>query len=258
MAIRSGQQASASRGLVRASRFDLAVSDKSVWDYIHMLRIVLRVPDQLLSWLQGCPCHSSCTHQRDEPSCDPSGPKQSCVMKARRAPELAAGFMTDFIKDQLEGAVCTFPSQSVLYTDYVAGLQRINFMLQIKFAFWTRLPHALLAIARPDETTAQNSARRILGQWETLTPAERLAAHSVTKEFLEDTGVGGIRSLLVGFVQGRFSRTSQEFRPVRARLACWAFAPMLEGSIEGRRARSKPLRGIRFECPVIADLNGCS
>ena len=86
-------------------------------------------------------------------------------------------------------------------------------MLQIKFAFWTRLPHALLAIAHPDETMAQNSARRILGQWETLTPAERLAAHSVTKEFLEDTGVGGIRSLLVGFVQGRFSRTSQEFRP---------------------------------------------
>ena len=55
MAIRSGQQAVASRGLVRASRFDLAVSDKSVWDYIHMLRIVLRVPDQLLSWLQAAP-----------------------------------------------------------------------------------------------------------------------------------------------------------------------------------------------------------
>ena len=232
-AIRSGQQATASRGLVRAARFHLAVSDPKVWNYIRMLRTLLKVPDELLGWLQSCPCHPK-QSKHDDPA--PESKHTSCVMTGRRAPELAAGFLADFVKDKLEGAVRMFPAQSELYADYAAGLQHINFLLQFKFSFWSRLPYSLLAIAHPNESVARNSARRILGQWETFTPEQRAAAHGVAREFLEDTGVRSFRRILVGFIQGRFSRGSDEFRPVCARLACWAFAPLLERSIEGRHA----------------------
>ncbi|CAE7281754.1 unnamed protein product, partial [Symbiodinium microadriaticum] len=240
LAVRS-VQAAASRGLVRACRFDEAVRDEKLWEYMAMLRILLRIPDLLLAWLQSCPCHGNCNAREHDAtgssrSTKAECPKHACIMKGRRAPELAAGFISDFMTEKLEAAVTMYPAQSELYHDYVTGLKHISFLLQMKFSFWTRLPYALLALSHPTEDVARNSARRLLGEWERLAEEARVQQHPLAKEFLQDSGAPHLRDLLVRFACGSISRCSDEFQPVRARLASWSFAPLLERSIEGRHA----------------------
>ena len=106
----------------------------------------------------------------------------------------------------------------------------------MNFSLWTRLPYALLALSHPAEDVARNTARCLLGEWERLAEEARVQQHPVAKEFLQDSGAQDLRDLLVRFARGSMSRCSDEFQPVRARLACWSFAPLLERSIEGRHA----------------------
>ena len=152
-------QAAASRGLARAHRCDVAVKDEQHWEYMAMLRVLLRIPDLLLAWLQSCPCHASCNdHEQDDARSSRSRkaecPKHACIMKGRPEPELAAGFITDFVTEKLEAAATMYPAQSELHHDYVTGLKHISFLLQMKFSLWTRLPYALLALSHPAEDVA--------------------------------------------------------------------------------------------------------
>ena len=67
------------RSGVRARRFDVAVRDRTVWQYMAMLRCLLKVSDELLAWFQGCPCHPKVPGSELEKA----SPFQTCVMKGR-------------------------------------------------------------------------------------------------------------------------------------------------------------------------------
>ena len=211
----------------RAKRFDLAVRDASVWDYMSMLRALMKIPDELLQWFQTCPCHVSGVH----PEHPLSG--HSCVLKGRRGPEMACGFLQQFVGSKLDCADRLFAPQSTLFNEYVAGLQHLSFMLQLKFAHWTCLPYSLLGLAHPNESQARAAARRILAEWENMPDDAKQGAHVLCKSFLSESG--RIRSSILCFVQGA-SRNDVRCLPWCSQIARLAFLPLLERSIEGRRA----------------------
>ncbi|CAE7825327.1 unnamed protein product, partial [Symbiodinium sp. CCMP2592] len=222
--------ADAVRGKVRSQNFDSAVQNAEVWQYMSMLRKLFAISDELLVWFQSCPCHPrEAAAQDDEDRCKHYA---ACPMKGRRAPELAAGFVVSFMRDQLQGAADVFPSNSDLFTEYVAGLQHFSFMLQLKFANWTAMPHSFLALAHPSETTARAACRRLLGEWEFMSKPDKASAHPLCHAFMSDSNV---RDSLVRFGQGS-PRDSDDCFQLRAVLGPIAFLPLLERSIEGRHA----------------------
>ena len=211
----------------RAKRFDLAVRDANVWDYMSMLRALMKIPDELLQWFQTCPCHVSGVH----PEHPLSG--HSCVLKGRRGPEMACGFLQQFAGSKLDCADRLFAPQSTLFNEYVAGLQHLSFMLQLKFAHWTCLPYSLLGLAHPNESQARAAARRILAEWENMPDDAKQGAHVLCKSFLSESG--RIRSSILCFVQGA-SINDVRCLPWCSQIARLAFLPLLERSIEGRHA----------------------
>ena len=222
--------ADAVRGKVRAQNFDLAVQSAEVWQYMSMLRKLFAVSDELLVWFQSCPCHPrEAAAQDDEDQCKHYA---ACPMKGRRAPELAGGFMVSFMRHQLQGAADVFPANSDLFMEYVAGFQHFSFMLQLKFANWTAMPHSFLALAHPSETTARAVCRRLLGEWEFMSEQDKASAHPLCHAFMLDSNV---RDSLVRFGQGS-PRDSDDCVQLRAVLGPIAFLPLLERSIEGRHA----------------------
>ena len=245
-------EAGVARGRVRAQRFDVAVRDSSVWQYMSMLRTLLAVSDELLQWFQSCPCHAS----NSKADCTRPLSGFRCIMKGRRAPELASGFLDEFMRAKLNDAASLFSLHSSLFTDYVAGLRRFSFMLQLKFAMWGCLPYSLLALAHHDERTARSAARRVLAEWESMPNDDKERAHAVCKSFLSDGSP--VRSSLLSFVQGA-ARDQACCLPLRQHVARFAFLPLLERSIEGRRAVVKraterapnqvvPTSRVFFEC----------
>eukprot|EP00439_Symbiodinium_sp_Y106_P082342 s887_g21.t1 len=221
--------AEAVRGKIRSQNFDLAVQNASVWQYMSMLRKLFAISDELLAWFQACPCHPPGEASEDDDLCKHYA---ACPMKGRRAPELAAGFIVDFMRERLQSAADVFPSNSDLFLEYVAGLQHFSFMLQLKFASWAAMPHSFLALAHPSERTARVACRRLLGEWEFLSEGDKQSAHPLCHAFMSDTSV---RDSLVRFGQGS-GRDSDDCVQMRAVLGPIAFLPVLERSIEGRHA----------------------
>ena len=214
----------------RLHAFDAAMTCQELWPYLQMLRALFQVVDAISEWAQACACHWQRRVERVL--------SQACPLRGRRAPELACGEISSFLdelKNEFSGAWLASPQCTA---DWSQALQRMQFLLELKFGFWTTLPHALAGLCHPCDDKARLCARNVLAQWQCLKESGSECLHasrfSLCRKLLD---AGELRELTLRFMRGELSRTDADMAEWRKALAPVSFIPIVERSVEGRHAQ---------------------
>ena len=172
-----------------------AVRDPSFWAYLHMCAHVQGALDELSSWCERCPCHSShaCHREGSYPEARdarlaahraessfprtylgqlPGQPRKSmwstCPCKGKRAPELAcSGLLPVFASlwepgEQMVIARCAGlakATQDAILADWQKAFGLCQSLLASKTAFWNVLPWRLCGMGHFSLPLARESAQ---------------------------------------------------------------------------------------------------
>lgn len=236
-------------------KFDAAVSNAMVWAYMAMLQEVFQVVTFISSWAEGCSCHeeehveSHSYFKRRKAiatNIDPTRVAKlaTCVMKGRRAPELACGFLEDQLSKLRATKECGIlklaldlqaKDAELLQTDWRAARDYIIMGLTSKLAFWSNLPHKLAGMAHTDEGVARETARAAIYMWDqnqqtTSAQGAALEVHPLSEKLLADVP-GSLRGDVLRFVHGEpwenLPLLAREVLPLR-------LLRVVERRIEGR------------------------
>ena len=150
------------------------------------------------AWCEACPCFS----KSDVAAFDSQDlevlqlHKKQCPLRTRRAPELAAGKMEEFLTQVAHvtaARLLTEPKimslqasdRDLIFTDVAAAKQRILLVLQLKLSFWQQLPHAIFTLGHVDPSVVASGAARVL-----LLHDQQMSGsdHPVVKKLCADDG----------------------------------------------------------------------
>ena len=264
---------------VSVQTFSAAVQDHFMWAYAATLRSLLDVVNGMVIWSEWCSCHTiPDLHRADDRHPDRDLPDplhdKRCPFAGRRAPEMAAGALRDFIDSAAGQNAASLlldlqnrqhlqeSKRHQLMQEFNRGIEHMLYLMAIKFAFWTEIPYKLCAISHWREDTAREAARECLRQWDR---AQRLAQrcreegsrplkpHHWSTMILGESGT--LRRQLLLFVDGA-SRSDDRLKELRGVLCKVLFVPVVERGIEGRHSI---LKRILLRCPhysgALASLN---
>ena len=158
-----------------------AITSAQFWGYRAMFSELASCIRSLMEWVESCPCHYSKdiryaqsgakrrrwfqAHMKSRLSSSSSS-SSSCVLRTRRAPEIAAGCFDDIFKvlfdtsaallvSRLQANLTPLESQVIL-GDWESGRQALALTLTVKLAAWRRLPLLLAGAAHHDEALARS------------------------------------------------------------------------------------------------------
>ncbi len=169
-------------GKAKVGRFDALLLRQTLrcpkWAaYLELVLELHEIPGRLASWAEGCPCHEglwighTVGRRRALFAAEVGEEGLDCVMKGRRGPELAAGYLREAVRelaDQSFGIVTQsilgsssstpgVPPQVLadLVGDWEAARLHLECVLLCKTDFWSRLPYKLIGCAHYDEAVAR-------------------------------------------------------------------------------------------------------
>ncbi|CAE7288205.1 unnamed protein product, partial [Symbiodinium sp. KB8] len=140
-----------------------ALSSDLFQAYSHAMLSIADAILHIQHWCEGCPCkHHSSTKMRN-----------TCPMKTRRAPELAAGQLSTCLQsvfDVAHGGLLAHASLSkvrdeerqTVLVDFAAARQHIDLSLRVKLSHWQQLPYVLFGLGHASEAVQRSSAQRSL------------------------------------------------------------------------------------------------
>ena len=144
-----------------------AITSQWFWSYAGMLAIVAETLTDLMAWSESCPCHHKATS-----SVRQLLPKGRCPMAGKRAPELAAGDLDEYISSLLAaragqvliscGAPLKKKEQKKLLQEYSACRHHVTFVLSLKLRPWQLPPLVFAGLCHPCKCTAARVAGKIL------------------------------------------------------------------------------------------------
>lgn len=160
---------------------DIAVKSPFFWSYLRMLSVVGGVIEHMFAWLESCPCHGH-SQLGSQPWATARrrfarefGDEQTrhCPLRSRRAPELAAGRMSELVTELMGvsigqillrvGRDLSPPDRARILHDFDSIKHALVFIVQVKFSTWQRLPHLLAGVGHWDDEVARTVATRALG-----------------------------------------------------------------------------------------------
>ena len=216
-----------------------AVHSPSFWGYLKMLLMSSQVLDHIEHWFEGCACHyvSKGVQEGNQTFFRTRSP---CFMSGRRAPELAAGALGTLISKHVDSAKSRLAlvlgglpeeaSQFILQ-DWSTSSARLSAFLQLKFRFWSVLPHKLVGIGHHSEAVSRSIISECVRWFDANVCEEEYdSQHRLVVMYFRQ---GPLRDQLNQFVEG----ASRASLPLVAReAASMAMIMTVERSIEGRHA----------------------
>ena len=150
---------------------DSAIRSSFFWGYVSMLQNVARVLYTVLLWGDGCACHWKLLrglHMHEWDVTDvPHKVRsmwQSCVMRGRRLPELAAGDLFGELAElfiqrgakllSLLPADLSDQERLSILTDFERSRSHLAFTFTLKFSHWQSSPWCIFALAHYDPNKA--------------------------------------------------------------------------------------------------------
>jgi hypothetical protein len=232
------------------SACDRAIKSDRFWAYAHMLLAINGFVEWISSWTEGCYCHSDVlcgqpTFRRRQKAMAAETGSKKCILKGRRAPELAAGALrTTFEKmvanssallSRLLSNLHTEEDRAQLAADYHSAMDTMSLHLQTKTAHWQSLPWLCAGMAHPDEDIARRVAGDCLRTFAaTAGPGAR--HHPLTLRLLQGElrdsveqfwygarreSLGSLRTWLGGLRLLRVSERETEARHETTRTGIW-------------------------------------
>eukprot|EP00969_Alexandrium_andersonii_P371459 15479556-Alexandrium_andersonii.AAC.1 len=236
------------------------------WEFSRMVLYLQAMTDHLLSWAEGCVCHSHITgdtsevvvgrrsvhkmskdtrerlFQRCAGGKEFVGMHSVCPCRGCRAPELAAGALqalfdricTCLTADMLQSlrGRLDMSDMNKLTADFEAGKAHMQTVLRIKTQCWSLLPWKLAALGHHDAHTARTvvaEARRMFDS----SDAPPDAHHRVTRQSLgKDTAVRAELDLWLDS-----GKTLSEFPRLLAFAVQLKFMPIVERGAESGHAK---------------------
>ena len=171
------------------------------WVYMELVLIVHETCEELSTWSERCPCHESSSMERALrrmllKSMRKADDMDTCCLKGRRAPELAAGHLSKFL-DQLwpmqwlrlaDGFLhLSEQQQQQLIGDFEAAKMQITLVLQQKLACWSLLPWRLCALGHQDPAVRKEAAQECLQLFDRVA-AEPALHHPLSWKLLRAGG----------------------------------------------------------------------
>ena len=194
----------------------------------------------LSHWYDSCPCHA----QELQVGHISSWSKRNrlrervalggdCVMRSRRAPELAAGVMMEFIHKFLEVCASTIlgelaqlgldqESVGIILQEFSNTRRHIWFTMVVKHSYWFHEPWCLFGIGHANVGIARACARKCLRLRHKLLQTPDKAIHALTKlvlfdqrflqqliDFANGTDMDNLKDLVIIAAMFRFAYTSE-------------------------------------------------
>ena len=241
--------------------FDLGEVGEAVRDpwwqaYGQMLLELHVLANYISAWGAGCSCHEWLLRSKstgalsDEAATlhelqaefgvrphEFDGELFPCMMRGKRAPELAAGHLDEFVRQTAEASeanilllICALDEekQSQILTDIQLGKAYIIMTIELKLGHWTKPPWSLCALAHYDCDRARQAACRILGEFANAPPIP-LLHHRITWRWLAPGSK--LRCELESFAAGCPMGPA-----LRAEADVLTFIPVVERIQEGEHA----------------------
>ncbi len=174
-----GHQSAAGESVV-IDEVDRVITSEYFWTYAKVLDTLAEVIGELMTWSEGCPCHTDdpslagpSRHMRIRLFQERSGSATLCPLRGRRAPELAAGQVDRWVSRLLQIAAArvaacvglnTLPGheRSTVLDDFEQARSHLSFVLQIKLSNWQHIPHLLCGLGHHRHEVAARVAREVL------------------------------------------------------------------------------------------------
>ena len=190
----SGAGQDASAGIVfDVNLFSHTLASPRFFLYSEMILQLHSLCGDLQGMLESCPCHSHLLHGKGQSQRlsvlkeDYDADVGSCVLAGMRAPELAAGFLQqqlvvtkrqrrDLLLELASGAQGSVGCWPAVLKEYDEGALFMEAALEVKIAFWHKLPYCLAGLAHIHSSVAQQCAQHCIDTYEA---SKRLGAEAV-------------------------------------------------------------------------------
>ena len=201
-----GEAAGLEDGALDAAKITAAVESVKWKVYGEMLLCLHQIGNFMSAWGSGCRCHEwlsgldnkhaesvSATLRSSSLPADSDGPKHTCLLAGKRAPELADGTWRACLQNLVERmrpevllAAAKLPKEELesVLNDFEHGVSYIQMVLDIKLAHWTELPWRLCALATDVVSDKPIVAKDILDSFSKL-PQDESFHHRLTWRFLQ-------------------------------------------------------------------------
>ena len=255
----AGEQLQLGHGSTALRKAESFVTSPAHWAYAHMLLEVSGTVTRIMAWAETCPCHhqlvaAESKHMRKSlyRQCARGGGTQgsvnvasvcdSCPMKSRRLPEIAAGDLQEVLDEALATSSVSVlrrcaglpeVDRTMVMADMRHGQQLLQYSLQLKLAPAQRLPLVLAGLAHHDGSKAPKCAHQALQQFDPQHQHHRLSNRVLA--------LGGpLHAQVEAFANGDSEQSDLEAYPdLFAVIAALKFIPTAERSVERLHAMGK-------------------
>ena len=199
---------------------DQGIASPFVWACLKMLKTFSSLILQCFAWAEGCRCHSH--YPRHDVPKHVLHRWDSCPMRGRRAPCLAAGqFMNNLAEIVAQSAaevVAALPNdisqdeRGLLLQDFERGRLHLVFAFSLRLAHWRAAPWSIYACAHADQPLARRHTRLCLDVVSDHHLFRRLQTDPVKNEALLFVGgqdLAGLRNLAELFGELYFACTAE-------------------------------------------------
>ena len=223
--------------------------------YFEMMLKVHSAIDSVRKFVERCPCHPG---SREQSSARQLG--SPCPMNTLRAPELAAGaltdilekLMTDGVSSLLKDTCVALPSDqwASITLDFQKGMTAFTAIIQTKCSFWGQLPWRACGMMHWDESVAVKCASLCMDAWDNLEQSAQQSHLPFLQRLLSDPLC---RNHLDEWVAGEIVRTQLPSHVLEI-LAPLLFVPVAERVIEAKHSIMKKRAGFSRAGPVACSL----
>ena len=211
--------------------------------YSHAMLSIANAVLHLQNWAESCPCKR---HSSDEL-------KQTCPLKTRRAPELAAGALYASLKSELDVAhggllanetmvKLRDEQQQLVLVDFAAARQHIDLSLRVKLSHWQQLPHILFGLGHHNESVRARCAKRSLQLFDSVVVDDEAGGDATQIEHHHLSSLLCTLGTAARHEMEQIARGGADMMQMRVLLP-WAarfrFTPVAERWVEGLHASAK-------------------
>ena len=215
--------------LIDIQAVDAAIGDQFFWAALLVIDNILAVIRSSIAWAESCRCHWRVLQW------DGLAPKlraqfESCPMRGRRCPEIAAGDLFDVLASMFDvsataillelPATLSQAQRAKLLRDFELGRSHFSFSATLKLSAMMEPPRLIFAIAHHEQAKAKAALKQCMRSTCTHAAITRLQEGSLAeeaREFLDGACLGDLPEL-------------------REHIAIYTFALVCERMVEGDHA----------------------
>ena len=226
--------------------------------YYEMMLKLHGAIDEVRKFAERCPCHPP--RERDKQMHPPSATHKPCPMNTLRAPEMAAGAVTDLLQklrsegvsELLAATRVSLPAEdwTRIAQDFNQGMSAFSGIIGVKCRFWGQLPWQACSMLHWNEEIAKKGCKECLELWAAASPPGKAALPLIIRNLLSEPHT---LEQLQRWESGVVSRAELP-REVLASLAPLTFIPIAERVIEAQHSIMKKRLGYARAGPVACSM----